>query len=398
MPGKTMILGISITLLLGAGAFMPERSASAETMHTLTQTNNAFAWDLYAQLSANEGNLFFSPYSISAALAMTYAGARGNTEEQIAETLHFTLEQEGLHPAFHELAEHFKGLQQSGSVSLQMANSLWVERTIQLLQAFVEMTRHYYDANLFQVDFATSSEACRAQINEWVADNTEQKITELLQEGDITKDTTLVLTNAIYFKADWLTPFDTKETSSDDFWIDADTAVSVPTMHFKGSFDYTENELGQVAALPYAGENLYMFIALPWDKDGITELEAQVSSDTIESWIEGFIPQKLDLALPTFTMRSRFSLLETLQSMGMTDISDFSGISTPSLPLTNIIHEAFIDVNEQGTEAAASTAVTFGRSLPRYLDFHADHPFLFFIYDSTSKSTLFIGRIADPSS
>ena len=397
MPGKVMISILSILLIAGIGAFASECAASEETMHTLAHSNNAFAWDLYAQLKSEEGNLFFSPYSISAALAMTYAGARGATAKQMADTLHFTLDQEALPPAFHDLAHHLDTLQQNGALTLETANSLWIEQTIKLQQAFTEIIQAYYDANLFQVDFITASEACRAQINEWVANHTEHKIPALLQAGDVTQETTLVLTNAIYFKADWLNPFDEQDTREDEFWTGENSSISVPTMHLKGNFEYTEDKLAQVAVLPYAGEEFYMILALPWDKDGLAELEEQLQPGVIDAWIEGLIPQKLDLALPKFTMRSRFSLLETLQKMGFTDSSDFSGISTPSLPLTKIIHEAFIDVNEQGAEAAASTAVAFGRSLPRYLDFYADHPFLYFIYDSTSKSILFIGRVTDPS-
>ncbi len=385
-------------LTLGwGGMFTPEHAASAETMHALTEANNAFAWDLYAQLKAEEGNLFLSPYSISAALAMTYAGTRGNTTRQMEETLHFTLGQEALPPAFYELTRHFETLRQKGSLTLNVANSLWVEQTIRLLQTFAEVTQKYYDADPFQVDFLTDPEAARTQINEWVADKTEQKIPELLHKEDVTNETTLVLTNAIYFKADWLSPFDENDTGDADFWVDANNSISVPTMRRKGSFEYTEDSFVQVAALPYTGEELYMILALPWEKDGITEFEAQLNAGTIDAWIAQLAPQKLDLALPKFTMHSRFPLLETLQTMGLTDISDFSGITNPSLPLSKIIHEAFIDVNELGTEAAASTAVSFGRSLPRYLNFYADHPFLFFIYDSTSKSILFIGRVADPS-
>ncbi|PID57342.1 hypothetical protein CSB45_07400 [candidate division KSB3 bacterium] len=399
MPGKRqrIIIGLCTILLAGAGAFSAERAASSETMYLLTQANNAFAWDLYDQLRLTEGNLFFSPYSISSALAMTYAGARGNTEKQIAETLHFTLGQDALHPAFYELNRHIATLGQDHANILQIANSLWVERGLQLLQAFAETGQEYYNSNLFQVDFSNAAEACRTEINKWVAEHTEQKVTELLHKGDVTRDTSLVLTNAVYFKADWLTPFDEKDTTNGDFWIAPDTRISLPMMRLKSDFEYAEDAFGQIAVLPYVGEKLYMILALPWAKDGLTALEAGLDSKTIDRWIEKLMPRKLNLTLPQFTMRSRLSLIEILREMGVTDTSNFSGMTTPPLPLADIVHEAFIDVNEHGTEAAAATAVSLGRSLPRYVEFHADHPFLYFIYDSTSKSILFIGRVSDPS-
>ena len=375
-------IGIGVMMMLGNGLYS-EQTAQANDMATAVKGNTAFAWNLYAQLKAEEGNLFYSPYSISTALAMTYAGARGKTAEQMADVLHFSLGQETLHPAFLSLTEHFEEITSSGKVSLNLANSMWVDYTVKLLERFREITHINYGANLFQVDFVKAWEACRQQINEWVAEKTHKKIKELLQQGDVDSETTLVLTNAIYFNGSWLHPFDEEKTNEAPFWTSPESSVTVPMMNQLGSFEYAEEENLQIVALPYEGEQLYMVILLPWEKDGLPKLEAQLNTETMMQWLTRVNPRKISVSLPKFTMRSRFYLLETLQQMGMADLSDFSGISNPSLPLTKVIHEAFVDVNEKGTEAAAATAVTFGRSMP--MSFEANHPFVFFIFDVSSK-------------
>lgn len=395
MRTKAFIIGISIMMVLGNGVLGTNQSAHADDMLTVVRDNTAFAWDLYAQLKAEEGNLFYSPYSISTALAMTYAGARGNTAAQMADVLHFTVGQEALHPAFSDLAEHFQEMTKAGTISLNIANSLWIDGMIVVLEEFLNMMQEYYGAHLFQVDFVKAWEACRQQINQWVAEQTNEKITELLHEGDVNSETTLVLTNAIHFKGSWLSPFKEEMTVEAPFWTSPETSLMVPTMNQLGSFEYAEKDNLQIIALPYEGKQLHMVILLPWEKDGLPKLERHINKKTMEQWFDMLKPRTLSVSIPKFTMRSRFYLLQTLEAMGLMDFSDLSGISKPSLPLTNVIHEAFVDVNEQGTEAAAATAVTLGRSMP--MSFSANHPFIFFIYDASSSSVLFIGRVVDPS-
>lgn len=395
MRTKAFIIGISIMMVLGNGVGGVNQSAHADDTLTVVSDNTAFAWDLYAQLKAEEGNLFYSPYSISTALAMIYAGARGNTAAQMADVLHFTGGHEALHPAFSALAEHFQEMTKAETVSLNIANSLWIDGMVILLEEFLNMMQKYYAAHLFQVDFVKAWEATRQQINQWVAEQTNEKITELLHEGDVSSETTLVVTNAIYFKGSWLSPFKEEMTVEAPFWTSPETSLMVATMNQVGSFAYAEKENLQIIALPYEGEQLHMVILLPWEKDGLPKLEKHLDKKAMQRWFDMLEPRSLSVSIPKFSMRSRFDLLETLEAMGITDFSDLSGISTPALPLTKVIHEAFVDVNEQGTEAAAATAVTLGRSMP--MSFSANHPFVFFIYDASSSSVLFIGRVVDPS-
>jgi serpin B len=378
---------------------MPAYAAVQKDMQSVTEGNTAFALDLYIKLgSQEEGNFFFSPYSISTALAMIYAGARSNTAEDMAKVLHFGLEQERLHAAFSELADHFAFIEDQGYVKLSVANALWIQRRFELLQAFLTLTQKYYGAAVFQLDFVTETEASRQQINRWVAEKTYEKIDELLKAGDVTPETVFVLTNAIYFKGDWLSPFKEEQTQDATFRVSSEKQVMTPMMTQKGSFEYAQDEQIQILALPYAGEELQMLIFLPKAEDGLPELEKQFDAETFQRWLSLLYEQKVRVSLPKFIMRSRFDdLLSTLGQMGMKNFSDFSGIS-PAMPqLSKIIHEAFVEVNEQGTEAAAATAVVFGRSLQRYIEFTADHPFIFLIYDASSGSVLFLGRMTDPT-
>ncbi len=387
--------------LMGVGVLMVATvfgvSAHADDIQTLARGNRMFAWNLYQQLRMKEGNIFCSPYSVSTALAATYAGARGSTDTQMADVLHFTLKQETLHAAFKALAAHFEKMGQQGAVTLNIANSLWIEKTFTLLQPFLELTQTYYAAKPFQVDFAKATDESRQKINAWVNEKTLKKIPELLQQGDIDLNTTLVLTNAIYFKGNWLNQFQTENTTDAPFWISLEKNISVPTMHQTGQFEYAENDMLQIAALPYVGEHLYIIVLLPNAQDGLADLEVQLTEENVQKWLDMLHPEKIAVSLPKFTMRSRFDLLRTLNMMGMQDLSNFSGISPEGISMTKVIHEAFVDVNEKGTEAAAATAVVMGRSLPRYIEFTADHPFIFFIFDTSSGSVLFLGRVMNPT-
>lgn len=389
--------------LLGLGiltANMSVQAGQGANMKALVHGNNTFAWQLYAQLKQEQGNLFFSPYSISTALAMAYAGARGNTASQMAGVLHFTLEQGMLHAAFAELADHFQQLEKESHITLSIANALWIEKTLELMVKFLERNTRYYGANVFQVDFTRAVEETRQKINTWVAGKTREKIQELLQKGDIDNSTPLVLTNAIYFQGNWQHPFDEKMTQAGSFWIAPNKEITVPMMNQMGKFYSAENASLQILALPYVGENLFMIILLPQGRDGLAEVEKHVNAENIKQWIMMTEQKTLAVSLPKFTTSSRFDLKRTLSAMGMPEAfsrkADFSGIiSSGGLWIAKVIHEAFVEVNEKGTEASAATAVTFGRSMPR--EFRVDHPFLFFIYDGSSESVLFLGRVVNPS-
>lgn len=370
---------------------------------TVLKGNQLFALDLYAQLHQQKGNLFVSPYSISTAMAMTYVGARGDTAAQIAKVFHFTLSQERLHPAFAALITN--QYVNYGS-QCSTANQLWGQKGNDFLSTFVKTTSDYYRAGLQEVDFAGATEESRRIINTWVAQKTQDKIQDLIPEGIVTSSTRFVLTNAIYFKANWKKPFNKSLTEEKPFNVTATQQVQVPMMHHKGEyFRYAQLDKLQVLELPYVGERLSMVILLPNQVDGLADLESRLTPENLENWLsswgeEGY-SQGFEVWLPKFKMSSEFKLKEVLSNMGMPVVfnkgtANFSGInSKQSFALQEVVHKTFVDVNEEGTEAAAATAVIGGlRGLSP--SFRATHPFIFLIRDTQSGGILFLGRVVNP--
>ena len=370
----------------------------------LVQGNNAFALDLYQQLRHDKGNLFFSPYSISTALAMTYAGARGNTEVEMAQTLQFPPEQASLHETFAALEGKLNAVQGKGDVLLSVANALWPAVGYTFLSTYLDLVRQFYGVSITPLDFASDAEAARVQINGWVEDETQGKIKDLIPPRLLDELTTLVLTNAIYFKGNWASQFYKKRTKEIPFWLTAKRAVDVPTMTQKRSFGYAEVDNLQVLELPYVGDALSMILLLPRAVDGLTELEDALTAENLERWTRRLWPQEVEVFLPKFEMSASFKLGGILAEMGMRDAfgaADFSGMTGDrDLYISEVIHKAFVDVNEEGTEAAAATAVIMTRSVAFDIGptiFKADHPFIFLIRDNHSGSVLFLGRVIDPS-
>jgi len=364
--------------------------------------NNAFALDLYAQLKKEQGNLFFSPFSISTALGMTYAGARGNTERQMAEVLHFELGQEGLHPAFRELFMELNSRPGGRRYELSVANALWGQKGYRFLEEFRELVRKNYGGGLNQVDFVKARETARRTINTWVEGETRGKITDLLKPGIINSWTRLVLTNAIYFKGYWASRFKEELTQEAPFTLVTGGKVNVPMMHLNGEFRYMETDDLQALELPYLGGDLSMVVFLPKETDGIRNFEPSLTAGSLKKWLVRFREQEVLVALPKFKMTCDFRLDQALKSMGMTDAfeeADFSGMTgRKELFIAAVVHKAFVEVNEEGTEAAAATAVVMEKGAvgQRPPVFRADHPFLFLIRDLRSNSILFLGRVMDP--
>jgi serpin B len=342
--------------------------------------NTNFALNLYQELKENEGNLFFSPYSISTALAMTYAGARGNTEVQMAKTLNFPLGQEALHPVFSVLETRIEAVQKQGLVQLLIANSLWPQIGYSFLEEFLSRTEEFYRARITPVEYG-DPEAARMKINKWVAEKTEDRIKNLIPPRLLDPLTTLVLVNAIYFKGDWANQFDPELTQPATFWVEADTETEVSMMNQQQDFYYSETESLQVLELPYEGEELSMVVLLPKEKDGLEELEDVLTLEHLDLWMSGMWKTEVLVSLPKFG-----------------GDADFSGMDgTRALAISEVVHKAFIEVNEEGTEAAAATAVVMARSIPPPTPiFRADHPFLFLIRDTKSESVLFLGRLVNP--
>jgi serpin B len=401
LPVLTIVTLLSLTVCTAGSA--PDSPDAPDPEH-LVEGNTAFALALYSALHQQEGNLFFSPYSISTALAMTYAGARGDTREQMARALTFTLQQNELHGAFARLQAQLNTEQAKGGIELTVANALWAEKQYSFLDDFIHSTNENYGAPLNRVDFKNTPEKTRTRINEWVEQKTNDKIKDLIQPGVINKLTRLVLTNAIYFRGDWSQQFKVSETRDDRFWLTRDKAVTVPLMTQKGDFSYGKNEDMQLLALPYVGDRLSMIVLLPNEVDGLSKLEATLTEDTLASSLPLLKKRAVRVFLPKFTITAEFNLEKILGAMGMPDAftpqADFSGMTgNRELYINAVIHKAFVDVHEKGTEAAAATGVamqlfSYGNPPP---EFRADHPFLFLIRHNPSESILFLGRVADPA-
>jgi serpin B len=386
----------------------------ASDLATLTAGNTAFAFDMYHRVAPAEGNMVFSPYSISIALAMTYAGSRGATEQAMASTMHFTLSQQALHPAFNslDLALASRGANAAGregaGFKLSIVNALWAQAGYPFQTDYLNSVGLNYGAGIRLVDFVQLPEVCRDTINGWVESETQGKIVDLLAPGTITSSTRMVLTNAIYFDAAWASKF-TKEVTRDRPFTTASSAViSVPTMHQEGAFAYYRGTSFAALALPYDGNELDMVIVLP-DSGGFASVAQEFSAQGLAAVTAGLQPQQVSLSLPKFTFTAAsLSLADVLKAMGMTvaftGAADFSGMVVPpeAVAISDVIHKAFVAVDEAGTTAAAATAVIMVRTVsivvtPPPVPFVVDRPFLFFIRDVATGSILFMGQITDPS-
>ena len=368
---------------------------------TLVEGNTAFALDLYQQLRQEEGNLFFSPYSISTALAMTYGGARGKTEAEMAHVLYFDLGQGKLHPAFAALETHFAQIQEKGDIAIYVANSLWPQIGYDFLQAFLDLCSRYYGVAITPVNYAGDPQRARQQINAWVEEKTRDKIKELLKPHHVTPLTTLALVNAIYFKGNWSNSFDKAETRDNIFCLNAQDTVKVSMMEQKARFGYAVTDTLQVLEMPYVGGDLSMIVLLPQEKTGLPDLEDSLSVDAIGEWTRQLRQMKVRVFLPRFKLTGEFDLSKTLKAMGMIAAfgdADFSGMTGQrDLFISEVVHKAFVDVNEEGTEAAAATAVVMSRGVEAAPLFYADHPFIFLIRENSTGSLLFLGRVVDPT-
>jgi serpin B len=387
-------------LLTLAAIMTPTDDPQDAPVEAVVRGNTRFALDLYGKLSAEGGNLFVSPYSISTALAMTYAGARGETADQMAAVLHLPPNPGRVHEAFAALKELGRGGDQ-----LAVANRLWGQAGYHFLPEFLATTRESYGAELAEVDFARAEDA-RRRINGWVEEQTRGKIADLIRPGVLDPQTRLVLTNAIHFKGDWADPFPKAATRDAPFRLTPEESADVPLMNRRGSYRYFAGDGLKALELPYEGRDLAMLVLLPDEVGGLAALERELDEANLAKWVDGLKARDVDVALPRFRMASQLSLDETLKGLGMPLAfdrarADFSGMTTQEeLFIWAVVHKAFVDVNEEGTEAAAATAVVMAprsAAVPRKpAVFRADHPFVFAIRDTKTGSILFLGRVVDP--
>jgi serpin B len=384
----------------------------AADLTTLSSDNAAFAFDLYAKLKAGNGDVAFSPVSISLALAMTYAGAANGTAAEMAKTLHFTLPSDQLHRAFNGLDQTLvsRGVGRpalDGSLmQLTIANSLWLDQSFLLRSSFLDTLAVNYGAGVNLVDFINTPDAARRGINAWVADQTAGKIAELLAPESISNSVRLVLANAIYFNAAWQSPFNATFNHSSSFTLLDGTVTSKSYMYQSLSIPAGPGTGFVAAALPYQDERLSMVIVLP-DAGRFAEVESSLDGAGLASLVTGLTYQKVSLYLPPFHVDTHASLKDLLASLGMPSafgpFADFSAMANDPLYISDVIHEAFVTVAEKGTEAGAATAVIMGDASismdagPPPLLVKADRPFLYFIYDKPTGAILFMGRVLDPA-
>lgn len=383
-------------------------STRGDDIKNLVDGNNTFAFDIYNSLRSENGNLILSPYSISLALAMTYAGARGETEAQMTQTLHFT-PQDKLHPSFNTLdlaleKEPINLDKDKEPMQLNIANAVWAEKTFSFLPEFLDTIAINYGAGVNLADFKNEPNQERTTINNWVSDQTEDKINDLLPDGSITTDTRMVLVNAIYFKADWLDQFDANHTGDYPFNLLDGTQVNIPMMGQGMYIPYTQGEGYTAVELPYAGDTAAMDIIVP-DVGKFEDIESALTGDMFNTIIGNMSQTSLMLSLPKFKFESSFGLSYTLDQLGMVDAfnantADFSGMTgNKDLFIGNVIHKAFVAVDEEGTEAAAATAVIMeAAGAPMWdVSLLVDRPFIFIIRDKVNGQILFIGRVLNPA-
>ncbi len=375
---------------------------------SLTDGNSVFAFNLYKLLSKDDGNLFYSPYSISAALAMTYAGARGDTEKQMADTLQFYLSQDQLHPAFNsldqELASRGEGAQgkDGEGFRLNIVNAIWGQKDYTFLTSFLDTLAKNYGAGLRIVDFISETEPSRIAINDWVSDETEGRIENLIPQGAINQMTRLVLTNAIYFNAAWQYPFEEDATSPGVFYLLHGDEATIPMMEQQESFSYTEGDNYQAVELPYDGRELSMVILLP-NSGQFETFEEAIDYQQVKDIMENLGKREVRLTMPKFEFDSSLGLKKTLIDMGMPVAfsagADFSGMTgEKDLFISDVIHKAFVSVDEAGTEAAAATAVIMElTAMPETpVEVTLNRPFIFLIRDIETGAILFVGRVMNP--
>ena len=410
---KQRIIGTIITCLVVviiiAVLFYPQAPAQSlaidtyateESVSTLSNYMNDFCFDLYHQLSVdNTENLFISPYSIFVALAMTYEGSRSDTAEEMETVLHFPQNNETMLCSFGKI---YNLLNQHKEYTLNTANALWTQEGYPFLSQYINFIENYYMGKATDVDFSNADKVAQ-QINQWVEEYTNGKIKDLLTNSDIHPLTKMILTNAIYFNGDWLYKFNRDHTTELDFEISPGNTVKVPMMSLaEAELNYAETDDIQILELPYKGEELSMLIILP-KKSDLAAVEQMIDRETLSSWQELFSQTTVDVSLPKFTMETEYRLKEYLMDLGMqisfTMDADFSGMTgNQELFIEKVLHKAYIEVNEEGTEAAGATSVHMVlKGSPERVVFNADHPFLFLIQQKETGSILFIGKMCNPS-
>jgi serpin B len=390
-----------VCLSCASAVSVVEENPVAEQSVNIVDAANQFCLELYARVVGEKENILFSPYSIWTSLAMTYEGARARTAQDIRQILHMPVDRETRRASVKNLLEIINT--SDAGYELNTANALWAQHDYRFLREYIDVIVEYYAGRVTNLDFKTNTEGSRKAINAWVAEKTRQKINDLIPPGAVSVMTRLVLTNAIYFKAAWQQQFEEAQTTLQPFFKSPQDTVSVPMMGMMDArFPYAETPDVQVLELPYSGDSLVMLIMLPRTND-LVKLESMLDTLHISAWTGSLRLQKVDVFMPRFQFETKYTLNTVLSDMGMaiafSPQADFSGMDgTGSLFISKIIHQAFIEVNEEGTEAAAATGVMMETAMARPgPEFRCDHPFVFMIRDKRTHAILFMGRVHDPS-
>lgn len=416
------LIGASLVLPTASSAQRPGAGSPAGvSFEAAARGCNAFAVDLHRRLAATRegGNVLASPASIYLAMAMARVGARGETAIEMERALHLpgsNLEEisgsiGGLVSVLTRPAEGGgpAGADTASAYRMSIANALWGQEGRRLEPSFVETLASAFGSEHHEVDFIGDAEAARREINRWTAERTQGRIEEIVPPGVLGSATRLVLTNALYFKAAWFHPFNGGATSDGPFYVGGgESPAAVPTMRMRERFRYAEDERVQVVELPYSTGDVSALVILPKERNGLAAIERTITAEELDRWMTGEKEDRsVDLQLPRFRFTSEFDLGATLQAMGIrrafTDAADFSGITREeALQISAVLHEAFVAVDENGTEAAAATSVAITlTAIPAPVEpvaVHVDHPFLFVIRHDATGAILFLGRVADPRS
>ena len=411
-----------------ADVFVPtadDSGATVEGVREIVKANNQFAIELYSEISSNNSdrNIFFSPWSISNIMAMVYEGARGETAEEIQGVFHFPSDNSLRRSSYAKMLNILN--KAHGKYTLKIANAIWLQKEYPFLDEYKDIIKRYYLGEVENLDFVNAPRDASSKINDWVSKNTNHKIRNIVSPGMFNEYTRIALTSAIYFKARWKHEFDKSDTKQEDFTLPSGLKVRVPMMRLKDEdlfFNYTESDGVQILELPYKGDKISMLVLLPRTEmdenlfrmlemrgiepqlSDLPQLESILSEEKLQEWRNKLRPERVSIHLPKFTFETSYSLHTYLKNMGMNLAftwpgANFSGMDgTEMLYIDKVLHKAYVDVNEEGTEAAAITfgPMVAGAAIPRYIEFRADHPFIFIIQERKTGAILFIGRVVDP--
>jgi serpin B len=393
---KAIILTLAITLAFG--------SVNAQATKYTSKESNQFALNIYGQFAEkNDGNIFFSPLSLTMALGMSYAGAEGETKEQIAGVFNFPIDDKNLHKELGSIQTHLESKASKG-VEISIANQLWADKIFKFKCSYLRGVKKAYGAPVKRVAFRTKPEECRLKINNWVEKNTNSRIKDLLPGGSISDLTALVLTNAIYFKGQWDNKFKEENTRDGNFFVSKGKSVPARMMNAQAKYNLYQGKSIQMLELPYAGKDFSMLVVLPNEGILLKEVERDFTLENLNYYVGLLTESDVKISFPKFTFDSEFELKPILSKMGMpiafsnaADLSRMSG--NQELKIDEIYHKAFIEVTEEGTEAAAATAVVIVRkSVIIPVEFNANRPFMFIIRENSTGNILFMGRVTNPNS